>query len=174
MVTFLLFLSFLLNIISLLSIVILYSRQNRFVHMEKEQKKMISDMEDVISAYLIEMKEENDEFIRTFKTKVQDETEGFGQTNDMNQDNGQASDARTIRTGAGYKVAQKAYQQTNNLISEPAHPTEQMKMKQPENDPLIQQVILLKEKGMPIEEIAKSVGKGQTEIELLLKFRQIM
>ncbi len=174
MVTFLLFLSFLLNIISLLSIIILYSRQNRFVHMEKEQKKMISEMEDVISAYLLEMKEENDEFIRTFKTKVQDETEGFVQTNEMTQDKGHASDVRPKRTGAAYKLASKAYQKTNDIISEPIHPNEEMKKIQPDNDPLIQQVILLKEKGMPIEEIAKTVGKGQTEIELLLKFRQIM
>jgi hypothetical protein len=171
MVTFLLFLSFLLNIVSLLSIVILYSRQNRFLNMEIKQKKIIAEMEDVISAYLIEMKEENDEFIRSFKTQVYNDTQGDASAEENKQDVSSPAQNSTKWPGTRYKRASQAYQQMKNPEMEPEDRTVKLT---PEQDPLIQQVISLKKTGMSIEEIAKSVGKGHTEIELLLKFRQIL
>jgi hypothetical protein len=173
MVTFLLFLSFLLNIVSLLSIVILYSRQNRFLHIEKDQKKIITELEDIISAYLIEMKEENDEFIRRATTQMYKDSESNGPTEENKQDVSPPTQNSTKWTGTGYKRASKAYQQMNNPQMESGDQTGEMP-EDPEQDPLIQHVVSLKKKGMSIEEIAKAVGKGQTEIELLLKFRQLM
>ncbi|CAN7427672.1 DUF6115 domain-containing protein [Rossellomorea sp. LjRoot5] len=169
MVTFLLFISFLLNIVSLLSIVILYSRQNRFVNMEKEQKKIIVEMEDIISAYLIEMKEENDEFMRKFSTQVHNDKENVFHTEENEQEDPRSSENVTKWTGGGYKRASKAYKQMKDHGPDPEYQT-----KESEQDPLLQKVLALKKKGMSIEEIAESLGKGQTEIELLLKFRQIM
>lgn len=58
-----LFISILLNIIALFFIVILYLRQSKLFEVEKKQRKMIEEMEDVISTYLAEMKEENESFI---------------------------------------------------------------------------------------------------------------
>lgn len=173
MVTFLLFLSFLLNIVSLLSIVILYVRQNRFVNIEKEQKKMIAEMEDVISTYLIEMKEENNEFIRSFKSQAHTEKRGNEPSEEKREDVPPLTQENPQWTGTGYKRATQAYQKGKKLQLESTDHTDGPG-ENTERDPLIQQVILMKENGMTIEEIAKSVGKGQTEIELLLKFRQIM
>lgn len=169
MVTFLLFISFLLNIVSLLSIVILYSRQNRFVNMEKEQKKIIVEMEDIISAYLIEMKEENDEFMRKFSTQIHNDQEKNLHTESNEQEDLETSDKVTKWTGAGYKRASQAY---NKMKDQGPDPDDQTK--ESEQDPLLENVLTLRQKGMSIEEIAESLGKGQTEIELLLKFRQIM
>ncbi|PFG06691.1 hypothetical protein [Bacillus sp. es.034] len=169
MVPFLLFISFLLNIVSLLSIVILYSRQNRFVDMEKEQKKIIVEMEDIISAYLIEMKEENDEFMRKFSTQIHNDQEKNLHTEANEQEDLEASDKVTKWTGAGYKRASQAYNQMKDQGPDPDDQT-----KESEQDPLLENVLTLRQKGMSIEEIAESLGKGQTEIELLLKFRQIM
>ncbi|MBP2240156.1 ribosome-associated toxin RatA of RatAB toxin-antitoxin module [Cytobacillus eiseniae] len=67
MTTFFLLLSLFLNILALFAIVILFLRQNRLLQMEKSQEKVLADMEEVISAYLVQMKEENEAFI----TKVQ-------------------------------------------------------------------------------------------------------
>ncbi|MGM0863519.1 MAG: DUF6115 domain-containing protein [Bacillota bacterium] len=174
MVTFLLFISFLLNIASLLAIVILYSRQNRFLNMEKEQEKMIMELEEVISTYLIEMKEENEEFIRTFnqhannQTRITDKTDGEKVNSTPLQTNSNWS-------GAGYKQASKAYQQTQTTQMGADEKKLEVKPTVKTNeDPLIQQVLSLKKEGKDIEEIAQTVGKGKTEIELMLKFRQIM
>ena len=67
MINFLLFLSISLNIIALLCIIILYLRQNKLYEVERKQEKLINDMEEIISAYLIEMKEENEQFIKKVK-----------------------------------------------------------------------------------------------------------
>ncbi|WP_077211547.1 hypothetical protein [Bacillus dakarensis] len=70
MTNFLLFISLTLNIIAFLCIVILYLRQNKLFEVEKKQAQLINEMEEIISAYLIEMKEENEQFIKNVK-KVQ-------------------------------------------------------------------------------------------------------
>ncbi|BCB03381.1 hypothetical protein [Bacillus sp. KH172YL63] len=169
MVTFLLFLSFLLNIISLLAIVILYLRQNRFVHMERDQKKTVAEMEDIISAYLLQMKEDHEEFIRTFESKVHaPEKEHIHPGG-----NDPAPDMFPKRPAAGFKAATKAYQESSDLKPRTNQSKDQDEPPS-EHDPFLKEVISLKEKGMSIEEIAQTVGKGKTEIELLLKFRQIM
>ncbi|PFA67857.1 hypothetical protein CN378_10090 [Bacillus sp. AFS015802] len=173
MVTFLLFISFLLNIISLLSVVILYSRQNRFLNMEKDQKKILAEMEDVISTYLVEMKEQNDEFIRSFKTQDYKSKQVARPTEENDQHDSPQYTKTTKWTGTGYKRASQAYQQMHEDKTVLTDRGVEMPV-EPDQDPLIQQVISMKKKGMSIEEIAKSVGKGKTEIELLLKFRQIM
>ncbi|WRP08468.1 hypothetical protein U9J35_10010 [Rossellomorea aquimaris] len=174
MVTFLLFISFLLNIVSLLAIVLLYSRQNRFLNMEKEQKKMIMELEEVISTYLIEMKEENEEFIRTFNRHTKSQTRITDITDEENV-NSSPLQTNPDWGGVGYKQASKAYQQTPTPQMGAVEKKLEVKPTVKTNeDPLIQQVLLLKKEGKTIEEIAQTVGKGKTEIELLLKFRQIM
>lgn len=40
--------------------VVLFMRQNRFIQAEKEQKAMVAEMEELLSGYLLEMKEENE------------------------------------------------------------------------------------------------------------------
>lgn len=67
MTNFLVFMSISLNIIALLCIIILYLRQNKLYEVERKQEKLINDMEEIISAYLIEMKEENEQFIKKVK-----------------------------------------------------------------------------------------------------------
>lgn len=70
MTNILLLFSIILNIIALFCIVILYLRQNRFLQVEKKQEKLLGEMEEVISAYLIEMTEENEKFIGKVKELV--------------------------------------------------------------------------------------------------------
>ncbi|WP_044337377.1 DUF6115 domain-containing protein [Rossellomorea aquimaris] len=173
MVTFLLFISFLLNIVSLLAIVILYSRQNRFLNMEKDHKKMISELEAVISTYLMEMKEENEEFLRTFTNHANSQTQISDKPSDENI-NSSPLQTNPKWTGAGYKQASKAYQQKTTPRGTDEKKLEMKPTVRTNEDPFTQQVLSLKREGLTIEEIAQTVGKGKTEIELLLKFRQIM
>lgn len=174
MVTFMLFISFVLNIVSLLAIVILYSRQNRFLNMEKEQKKIIMELEEVISTYLIEMKEDNEEFIRTFNHHAKSQTRITDKTDDENV-NSSPLQTNPKWPGAGYKQASEAYQQTPKpQVGAVEEKLEVKPTVKTNEDPLIQQVLTLQKEGKTIEEIAQTVGKGKTEIELLFKFRQIM
>ncbi|USK57038.1 hypothetical protein LIS82_11380 [Cytobacillus solani] len=67
MTTFLLLFSLFLNVLAIFAIIILFLRQNRLLQVERKQEKMISDMEEVISTYLLQMKEENEAFIERVK-----------------------------------------------------------------------------------------------------------
>ncbi len=212
---FLLFISFVLNIIALLAIVLLYMRQNRLIQVEKKQGKMLEEMEDVISTYLLEMKEENEIFIKKvekiYKSGQSQKTENINidranKNNVMNEykhddetvDQDQQTSSVEYKDEYSPKVlpslnrlnATKAYSQgfSNNInIKEESekeatnlqkvqdnldekgteHDTDKV-----EKDPFIRQVLFLKRKGLSDEQIAKALGKGKTEIELLLKFRQ--
>lgn len=67
MTTFLLIISLLLNGIAIFSVIVLFLRQNRLLEVENRQEKMMKDMEEIISSYLYEMKEENEAFIQRFQ-----------------------------------------------------------------------------------------------------------
>lgn len=66
----LLMVSLVLNGLAFFCIIILYLRQNRLLQVEKNQEKLLSEMEEVISTYLIEMTEENEKFIKKVKELV--------------------------------------------------------------------------------------------------------
>ncbi|MBM7692238.1 hypothetical protein JOC77_001668 [Peribacillus deserti] len=63
MTAFLLVLSFILNIIALLGIIILYSRQNRMLQFEKNQKEAVKELETILSSFAAEMKEDHESLL---------------------------------------------------------------------------------------------------------------
>jgi uncharacterized protein DUF6115 len=79
MTTFLLVISLLLNGIAIFSIIVLFTRQNRFLEVEKTQKKLKKEMEELISTYLVEMKAENEAFIDRFQQLKQTSLSNSGQ-----------------------------------------------------------------------------------------------
>jgi hypothetical protein len=195
MTTFLLLLSLILNVAAIFAIILLYLRQNRLVEAEKKQDKIIKEIEEIFSAYLFELKEENDKFIQLMtvtnnreqpsnkmaaidtsekavqvKTAVEKPESGAADSNEMQQ---------RIGKGISYHAARKAYQQNREQTSSvPDTGVELTELDPQENkeeviqSSLIDQVLHMKNQGMSIEEIARKLDKGKTEIELLLKFRQ--
>lgn len=196
-----LFISILLNIFALFSIVILYLRQSKLFEVEKKQQRMIEEMEDVISTYLAEMKEENESFIERM-TKAAN-----NQSNKQEKRKKEASIESILPSAEEEKVrfpvkssksqAVKAYKLggTQSLtdedvevllpdFNEPEGPAIDLKVEKeveetvqevktaPKEKSLLEEVVHLQEQGLTYEEIAKKLHKGQTEIELLLKFRQ--
>jgi hypothetical protein len=175
MTTFLLIISFLLNIISLLAIVILYTRQNRFFDLEKKQGKMIQEMEETISTYILEMKEENDAFMNNLnknkqEKKTQNQSEG--------KEKPQATKYKEMGSHANKRLnASKAYNKPV-VVPDKSEGENDWESLFPfeegitQEDTLVNRVITMHQDGLSIEEIAKRLGKGKTEIELLLKFNQ--
>lgn len=76
MLVFLIVVSLILNIISLLAIVILFLRQNKLLQVEANQKKTIKEMEELIHSYILEIKDENEAFIKKVK-KIQNEKQDY-------------------------------------------------------------------------------------------------
>jgi hypothetical protein len=177
MTTFLFIISFLLNIISLLAIIILYTRQNRFIDLEKRQGKMLQEMEETISTYLIEMKEENDAFISSLNKSKNEHSDQKNKTEIPQKSSSKHKDEELGSPSNKRLNAYKAYKKPAESIQRnddggewsPLVPDES---RLNEEKSLVNKVITLQQKGLSIEEIAKSMGKGKTEIELLLKFNQ--
>ena len=190
MTTFLLLLSLILNAAAIFAIILLYLRQNRLVEAEKKQERIINEIEEVFSAYLFELKEENDKFLELMtKTKVQNQPgdketaaiEASGEEPEKGSDHiSHEKQPNRLGKGITYHAARKAYQQNHEPASNDLRSSETdiIAVDSQENNvdlkqlSFIDQVLHMKKQGLTIEEIARDLDKGKTEIELLLKFRQ--
>lgn len=206
MATFLLVISLLLNGIAIFAIVLLFARQNRLLEVEKAQKKMKTEMEDLISAYLAEMKAENEAFIDRFQRlhetsrsagmenpstlpgQITKQTEHRQNTAGVNGNEwivkagkafkqqavqaykGFAKEVSSQQVGANHKTADT----NDDLSSTDNELLTDSDLREPPvdlpRDLFVRQIVTMQQQGLSIEEIAKKMDKGKTEIELLLKF----
>ena len=65
------FILFLLNMLTIFAVIILFLRQNRFIQAEKEQKAIMAEIEELMSGYMMEMKEENETLVEKLVSKKQ-------------------------------------------------------------------------------------------------------
>jgi hypothetical protein len=209
MTAFFIFLLFVLNIFTIFAIIVLYLRQNRLSKLEKDQKAIIGEMEQLLSGYLMEMKEDNEALVKAFTNSVAMNHEHgqkgqvHGSIKETKEDKEEKQEQNMLleykegsRAGAK-KQAINAYKimpeknETNalpvkvedklELSSEVASPKNEGKPADMEFSDMLQaslnerslnaKVDMLADQGHSVEEIAKKLGCGQTEIELLLKFR---
>ena len=167
---FLLFL-FILQLISFYFIALLYMKVSKFNSLEKKQQKLLKEMDDAIGAYLSELKEENERLIRVID-KQEENAELRVKANESNHpldSNRQVEKKPHPISTLNYpmKVAMKSYQSAplSKLGS-----SAELETKVVETDDRTRAINMFDE-GKTIEEIAKKLGKGKTEVELLLKFR---
>jgi hypothetical protein len=188
MTTFLLLLSLILNAAAIFAIILLYLRQNRLVEAEKKQERILNEIEEVFSAYLFELKEENEKFLELMtKKNRQKQPGGIEATATEAELREKETETRPdkitpeiqqnrLGKGISYHAARKAYQQNPEPV--PTDLNDKIDMELPEDNveskelSFVDQVVYMKKQGLTIEEIAKDLDKGKTEIELLLKFRQ--
>lgn len=157
-------------------IIILNLKISKFKDLETRQDKLIREMDDAIAAYLIELREENDRFIKELQN--------------VKENNGQNSIQQPLPAiepedlAQDIKIEQKkiipknvvvsayAKQKTTNSEQKETETTVEQKVEEQKKEPetFEEKVIQLHNEGKTIEEIAKITEKGKTEIELLLKF----
>lgn len=177
-----------LNAVALFCIVILYLRQNRLVQVEKTQEKLMKEMEEVISTYLLEMSEENDRFIKKVRTMLEEKPSPKASPPKKETIESEIEQEKVEKPNLGkgsHLRAVKAYQKQPSInltadeekllppLVDESFVKRDEKLKN-EGKPLsdFDQALSLKEKGYSTEEIAKRLNRGKTEIELLLKLRQ--
>lgn len=154
-------LSIVLNLFTIFAIIILYQRQNRLSEFDQTQKQAMKEIEDIFYAYIAELKEENEQFIERF-TEIQNKPP-------MKISNRDSQDVKNEKIPNSYKrmYAAKSYQNTLQHTNESHVESEQVV---PEH--ISDQIIFLQNQGLTIDEIAKKLSKGKTEIDLILKFHQ--
>lgn len=178
-------------------------RQNRLTELEKKQDSLIKEMDELFSAYMMEMKDENEKFLKELQS-INLERESLKSSSSfkekkvnvkMNQPNKQdilIKDESPYPKGTVFQAV-KAYTKSTNINSnsnqdssinkgevlekapnseenERDHAQEELKYNT--MDSLLKQAQVMQKQGHSIEDIAKKLDKGKTEIELLLKFHQ--
>lgn len=173
---------FLIQMITIFVIVLLYSKLSKFQNIEKRQNELINEMDNAISVYLMEMKEENDRLISELKKpNVVQKTastrkEGTAQTIKEQPVKEQEMEPRKfvpVKQAASAYQKQKTQQQVKEKDNEALEKAETLSEDneiQEQNLTFEQQVINHYRNGKSIEEIARMMGRGKTEIELLVKF----
>ncbi|MFD1735843.1 hypothetical protein ACFSCX_04610 [Bacillus salitolerans] len=172
--TFLLVISFILHAISFLIIVLLFYKLEQTKSIERKQEAMMKDMENLLSSYVMEMKEENETFLRM-----------VSQENHQNANNYLQSAKPPIvqeQETVLSKIDQTEQQLSNEVLQDllPKYEQEANTLLQAVQEskeidrinklPIQEQAKILHNQGLSIEEIAKKLSKGKTEIELYLKF----
>ncbi|MBE2929087.1 hypothetical protein [Anoxybacillus flavithermus] len=150
MTTFLWFARFVLHGISLFLIILLSLKWVKIKETEREQAELIREMETMMTTYLMQFKEENERFVKQITSSA---------------------------------VRQKKRETPPSLREEqPSLPIDdvvdriELSTTTPKGeqslDSLVSEALKLQQQGKTIDEIAKALKRGKTEMELLLKFHQ--
>ena len=151
---FLLFL-FVTQIIVFYFLALLYTKVSKYDDLEKKQRRLMDEMDDSIGAYLSELKDENDRFIEKLSISAKEENKAKPLPT---YDNDNVPSAKVP-----LNLALQSYKSTTLYQNEIDTGVEELDDRT--------RAIQLHEAGQSIEEIAKALGKGLTEVELILKFR---
>lgn len=150
MTTFLWFASFVLHGISLFLIILLSLKWVKIKETEREQAELIREMETMMTTYLMQFKEENERFVKQITSSAvrqkKRETPPSLREEQPSLPIDDVVDRIELST-----TTPKGEQSLESLVSE---------------------AVKLQQQGKTIDEIAKILKRGKTEMELLLKFHQ--
>lgn len=159
MTSIILVILFLLQLISFYFIALLNAKLTKFNNMEQKQEQILAEIEDSFSAYIAEIKDENDRLLRELNYTdrvVAATTEQVEKKED------------TIETTPVFEVP-KAFvskQLAANSYLKTASVTEK---KEPVT--IKEKVFFYADEGKSVDEIAQKLQIGKTEVELFLKFK---
>lgn len=170
-----LILSMIINLVAVLAIVVLYSRQNRLLNYENNFEKNNREMEEIISAFIAEMKAENEETLKVIEEWGRKAEHSITFPNKPEEKEERLTVPQTmLRKSAMSSYAKHTHENIKDNQNEEWQLVEtQQKEDQSKAHPLLAQVKQLYEEGKSIEEIAKELNRGKTEIDLWLKLNKL-
>lgn len=197
MTTILIVVLFVSQLLSFYFIIILNTKLAKFKDLEIKQERLMREMDDTISVYLAEMKDENDRLINELQMVPKQKVVVLSEPNEKDKKNNKQPSEQDInyakdekhakevnvsdfeiepRVFVPKKAAVSAYsrqqQSSTHSTKQAASITTLDKVRIEKQTELTfeEQVVQLSKQGKTVEEIAKKLQKGKTEIELLLKF----
>lgn len=176
MTTVLSIVNFTLIIIVFFLIILLYLRQSRLLNMENDRASTIKEMEDLLTAYIIEMKDENEKFLKqmNIRDRAKPKKEEKSSTTLIHEKKNASPQSSSIDLFVGEENPLHLLPKYEENKQDVSNKKEELSVIDEEEtiDSIVNKAMKLQNQGLSINEIAKRLNKGKTEIELLLKFRQ--
>ncbi|MEH7385758.1 hypothetical protein V7147_10155 [Bacillus sp. JJ1521] len=181
MTTILFIICFALLAVAFFLIILLYLKITQLKDVETKQERLLKEFENVITSYVMEIKEENEVFLNRIKdvkkaSKLKQEI--VKEDNSKNQANAEIEEIhkKTIHIKE-QELTSEDIQELLPSFADQEEIEQNPKQAISENDDSLIEVLFkdidhLTKLGHSYEEIAKKLNKGKTEIELLHKFRQ--
>lgn len=167
MIPFFLLVLFIVQIVGFYFLALLYTKVSKFDDLEKKQRRMMEEMDDSIGAYLSELKDENDRLIHrlaTMEMKVEKELANEHVEAEPAPIKQEMPSIPIVVPKRPVNLALKSYGEAT-LLKEDAEAEESDLDDRGK-------VLNLYSIGKSVEDIAKELGKGRTEVELILKFEK--
>ncbi|MGM7720395.1 Swarming motility protein SwrB [Metabacillus sp. Hm71] len=162
--TILLFIiSLLLHIVSFYFIIVLFTKYSTIKDLANTQKKLLEETEEAMTGFLIEIKDENERLLSELKQQ---------EKLTVSEERVEVSSKKLLEHGTEMDKTQKELPEYLNSVNKIEDIIELSHFSQEKSLPFEMEAINLYEKGYTLEQIAKKLNRGKTEIELLLKFRQ--
>lgn len=174
----------------ILSVILLYLRQNRLVDLEKRYEQLNRELEDSIASFFTQLQEENEAFLSNFKRLQMEENiqQKAAKLNESLPKQESLIENEQIDIIQPHIISKKtalhAYQKNQNqteikeeIITQqdkelPIEKTEAINNQEEEPGVDFEKINTMLKSGAPLETIAKQLNMGVTELELMLKFQQ--
>ncbi|TQR07255.1 DUF6115 domain-containing protein [Psychrobacillus soli] len=158
MTSLILVILFLLQIISFYFITLLHAKLAKFNNMENKQAQILSEIEDSFSAYIAEIKDENNRLLQ----ELNNTNPVVAATTEFVEE----KEKEVVPSTFDIPKTFVSKQRVANSYSKTATITEK---KEPVS--IKEKVFYYDNEGKSIDEIAKMLQIGKTEVELFLKFK---
>ncbi|UFU01052.1 hypothetical protein KO561_09005 [Radiobacillus kanasensis] len=183
MLTFLVAMSLLLHVLSFLAIRMLLGKVNKLSQYESNDKQRMTEMEDLFATYLEEIKLENEKLeqaiIQTENTR-QPVVHGKETSSTIATKTESVTPPKEVKKTTEEKnsiVEKEEEAKKSNLVELPSDesdaysPPTELPMEDIVEQSLQSKVYQLHDQGYTVEEIAKRLDCGKTEVDLMLKFK---
>ncbi|MGE6631426.1 Swarming motility protein SwrB [Bacillus sp. NPDC077027] len=172
--------SFTLHAVLIYFVIILYTRMNTLKATEQKQRELLEETENTLAAFLIEVKEENDKLSKSVASSPDSLVEEdqvplpqkakHPQPQTESQQSDESEDPVPDHLSALLSEVEVQEETVNHTVQKADVEANEQPSEKVEDDAFHNQVRSLYESGLSIEEIARELKTGKTEIELLLKF----
>ncbi|MGN7939855.1 hypothetical protein [Virgibacillus sp. 6R] len=170
--TFLLLISLLLHIVAFYFIVVLYTKYATIKKLADSQSSLLEEAENSMTSFLIEMKDENERLINELTKATRDNVPDTEKNDSQLENHLKLDSGLKMQLEKNDGASNDELPDYMNEIDEIEDVIEINHPKQKEDLPFEVEAINLYKNGYTVEQIAKKLNKGKTEIELLVKFRQ--
>ncbi|MGM8214497.1 DUF6115 domain-containing protein [Bacillaceae bacterium W0354] len=167
------FISFVIHVITFIIIFLFYQKLQQATEGERNFERRVQEVEDLFNSYLLEIKDENRKFLEAI-THIDSETQHNDHQTSDTQDILKKQQFSDKNVKYDYHIDKEAENNKKHKSSQ-KYKIENVSLNDQFERPSIQaQIMQLYSAGHSVEEIAKKLNKGNTEVELIVKFNQKM